>query len=88
MGTLDLCLRVPEKMQKTRDESDPNRLKKLPKTAPKPQNINLADFDSFWTFSQSGMIGFISAIWRHKFRVPTRHTYKFLFCLLKGIRGF
>ena len=47
VGTLNLCLRVPEKMQKTRDESDPSRLRKLPKTAPKLQNLNLADFLQF-----------------------------------------
>ena len=28
VGTLNLCLRVPEKKQKTRDESDPSRLPK------------------------------------------------------------
>ena len=27
VGTFNLCLRVPEKMQKTRDESDPSRLR-------------------------------------------------------------
>ena len=47
MGTLNLCLRVPEKMQKTRDKSYPFRLRKLPKTAPKLQNLNLADFLQF-----------------------------------------
>ena len=43
MGTLNLCHRVPEKMQKTRDESDPSRLRILPKL----QNLNLADFLQF-----------------------------------------
>ena len=32
VGTLNLCLRVPDKVQKTRGESDPSRLRKLPKT--------------------------------------------------------
>ena len=31
--TLNLCLRVPDKMQKTRGESDPFRLRKLSKSA-------------------------------------------------------
>ena len=30
VGTLNLCLRVPDKMQKTRGKSDPYRLRKLP----------------------------------------------------------
>ena len=47
MGTLNLCLRVPEKIQKTRDECDAFRLRKLPKTARKLQNINSADFLQF-----------------------------------------
>ena len=46
VGTLNLCLRVPEKKQKTRDESDLSRLRKLPKTAPKLQK-NVADFLQF-----------------------------------------
>ena len=36
VGTLNLCLRVPDKIKKTRGESDPSRLRKLPKTAQKP----------------------------------------------------
>ena len=48
MGTLNLCFREPEKMQKTRDKSDSPRLRKLPKTAPKLQNFNLADFLQFF----------------------------------------
>ena len=35
VGTLNLCLKMPKKMQKTRDESDHFRLRKLPKTARK-----------------------------------------------------
>ena len=36
-------------MQKTRDEYDPSRLSKLPKSATNPQNLNLnlADFLQF-----------------------------------------
>ena len=33
VGTLNLCLRMPKKMQKTRDESDHSRQRKLPKNA-------------------------------------------------------
>ena len=43
----NLCLRVPEKMQKTRGESDPSRLRKLSKSTQNKQNLNLADF---WQF--------------------------------------
>ena len=38
VGTLNLSLKVPKKMQKTRDESDHSRLRKLPKNAEKLQN--------------------------------------------------
>ena len=38
VGTLNLCLKMPKKMQKTRDESDHSRLRKLPKTAKKLVN--------------------------------------------------
>ena len=38
VGTLNLCLKMPKKMQKTRDESDHSRLRKLPKTAKKLLN--------------------------------------------------
>ena len=38
MGTLNLCLKMPKKMQKTGDEPDHSRLRKLPKTAKKLQN--------------------------------------------------
>ena len=38
VGTLNLCLKEPEKMQKTRDESDHSGLRKLQKTAKKLQN--------------------------------------------------
>ena len=35
VGTLNLCLKEPEKMQKTRDESDHSELSKVQKTAEK-----------------------------------------------------
>ena len=38
VGTLNLCLKVPEKMQKNRDESDHSGLRKLQKAAKKLQN--------------------------------------------------
>ena len=47
MGTLNLCLKVPKKMQKTRDESNQSRLKKRQKTTENGQHMNLADF---WHF--------------------------------------
>ena len=47
VGTPNLCLKVPEQMQKTRDESDYSMLRKCPKTTEKRQNMNLANF---WQF--------------------------------------
>ena len=47
MGTLNLCLKEPEQMQKTRDESDHSGPRKLQKTAKKVQNQNLAEFCQF-----------------------------------------
>ena len=44
VGTLNLCLKVPEKMQKTTDECDHSRLRKRPKTAKNRQHLNLSDF--------------------------------------------
>ena len=38
VGTLNLCLKEPEQMQKTRDESDHSGPRKLQKTAKKVQN--------------------------------------------------
>ena len=38
MDTLNLCLKLPKKMQKTKDDSDKSRLRKFPKTAKKMQN--------------------------------------------------
>ena len=68
VGTLNLCLKIPKKMQKTRDEPDHSRLQKLPKTAKKLQNQNLANFCQFWTFSLSGMIRLIFNL-LHLFRL-------------------
>ena len=47
MGTLNLCQKMPDKMQKSRDEFDHSGLRKLKKTAKKLQNYNLADFCQF-----------------------------------------
>ena len=82
MVTLNLCLRVPEKMHKTRDESDPSRLRKLPKTAPKPQIF--ADFLHFlYVFSvRDDKIDFLSFA---SAQAPLRHTFKtFFFAELRG----
>ena len=35
VGTLNLCLKVPKKIHKTRDESDQSRLRKRPKNTEK-----------------------------------------------------
>ena len=47
VGTLNFDLRVSEKIHKTRGESDPSRLRKLPKIPQNTQKLNLADF---WKF--------------------------------------
>ena len=42
VGTLNLCLKVPKKMQKTRNQSDHPRLRKRPKTVKNRPNSNVA----------------------------------------------
>ena len=60
MGTLKLCLKMLEKMQKTRNESDHPGLRKRPKTGEKWPILILVNF--LWVFEvfQPRMIGFIS----------------------------
>ena len=41
VGTLNLCLKVPEKMQKTRNQSDHPKLRKRPKTVKNQTNSNV-----------------------------------------------
>ena len=47
VGTLNLCLKEPEKMQKTRNQSDHPRQRKRPKTGKNQPNSNFA---IFWQF--------------------------------------
>ena len=47
VGTLNLCLKVPKKMQKTRNQSDHPRLRKRPKTVKNRRHLNWVDF---WQF--------------------------------------
>ena len=47
VGTLNLCLKVPEKMPKNRDESDHSRVRKCQKTDKIRQSLNLTDFGQF-----------------------------------------
>ena len=47
VGTLNLCLKEPEKMQKTRNQSDHPRQRKRPKTGKKLTDSNFA---IFWQF--------------------------------------
>ena len=47
VGTLNLCLKEPEKMQKTRNQSDHPRQRKRPKTGKILPNSNFA---IFWQF--------------------------------------
>ena len=42
VGTLNLCLKEPEKMQKTRNKSDHPRQRKCPKTGKNLPNFNFA----------------------------------------------
>ena len=44
VSTLNLRLKVPEKMQKTRDECDHFRLRKRPKTAKNRQTFQFVSF--------------------------------------------
>ena len=93
VGTLNLCLKEPEKMQKTRNQSDHPRQRKRPKTGKILPNSNFALFLAvFWSFlgpewSDSSLVFCIcSGSLRHKFRVPTRHTLKkFFFWPFKGL---
>ena len=68
VGTLNLCLKEPEKMQKTRNQSDHPRQRKRPKTGKILPNSNFALFwQLFGVFSPS-VIGFISSL-LHLFRL-------------------
>ena len=57
VDTINLCLKIPEKMQKTRNESDHPGLGKRPKTGEKRLICC-----GFGTISQPRMIGFISSL--------------------------
>ena len=48
MGTLNLCLKMPDKMQKTRNESDYPGLRKHPKTGEKWSILILVNFLWSW----------------------------------------
>ena len=48
VGTLNLCLKEPEKKQKTRNQSNHPRQRKLPKTGKNLPNYNFAIFWQFW----------------------------------------
>ena len=83
VGTLNLCLKEPEKMQKTRNQSDYPRQRKCPKNVKSLHNSYYAVFGQFLeVFSDYPLVFFIlSGSLRHKFRVPTRHTFKKFFFL-------
>ena len=48
VGTLNLCLRMPDTKQKTRIQSDHPGLRKRPKTAEKPPIWISTNFEQFW----------------------------------------
>ena len=83
VGTLNLCLKEPEKVHKTRNQSDHPRQRKRPKTGKNLPNFNFAILWQFFfsflsqEWSDSSLVFCIfSGFLRHKFRVPTRHTLK------------
>ena len=86
MGTLNLCLKVPKKIQKHRNKFDNPRLRKHPKTGKNRPNSRVAYFwQIFLHFlsldsSDSALLFciFLSTL-RQKFRVPTTHTLKNFF---------
>ena len=83
MGTLNLCLEMPDTEQMTRSQSDQHGRRKRPKTAKKLQELENCYFSSvFWGFLSPGWSEWVlvfcsvSGILRHKFRVPTKGTLK------------
>ena len=54
MGTLNLCLKVPKKMQKTRDESDISKLRK--RTQKNGQHLYVIFFTVFECFLTPGLL--------------------------------
>ena len=79
MGTLNLCFKVPEQMQKIRNQSNHHRLINPPKTVKnQPNSVVFGRFPSL-DWPDSSLVT----------RVPTRHTLKKLFsCLIKEVRQF
>ena len=65
VGTLNLCLKVPKKMQNTRDESDHSKLRKRQKTAKNSKTWVWPIFEILLTFSLSGIISSITNLFRH-----------------------
>ena len=62
VGTLNLCLKVPEQMQKTRNQFDHTRLRKRQKLSKIGQIQILQFFCSFWAFSQPRVLSLISTL--------------------------
>ena len=84
VGTLNLCLKVPKKMRKTRNQSDHPRLRKRPKTVKNRPDSNVAYFLSLdWSDSSIVYYIFLGTL-RQKLRVPTTHTVKKFFRPYKG----
>ena len=85
VGTLNLCLKMPKQMQKTRNQSDHPYMRKRQKTVKNQSNSYFVVFVVFGRFlslegSDSPLVFCIlSGTLRHKFRVPTRHTLKKIF---------
>ena len=82
VGTLNMCLMEPNKMQKTKDKSDYSRLRKLQKL---PIYCKIRIWQILPVFGHFLCLGWsdwflvfciFSSSLRHKFRVPTRHNLK------------
>ena len=66
VGTLNLCFKEPEKKQKTRNQSDHQRLRKCSKLSKIGQIHMLLFCSSFWAFSHPWVIGssFFDNLWQ------------------------
>ena len=84
VGTLNLCLKMPEKMQKTRNESEHPRLRKRPKPIKEIPKSKLAIFHNFFdVFQFSSLLH----LFRH-LKTQVQSSLKGYFEKLKGPRPF
>ena len=91
MGTLNLCLKMPEKMQKTKNESDHPGLRKRPKTK-KNEIFDFAQFSTvFGCFlspersDQFFVFCIVSGVTRSMFTGLTKGTMEDFFSTYKEV---